>query len=237
MGFIIMTRINDDTMLRDIRDLIQRFDESLVTRVDPAGLTLKSKIPFKLFSLKELLFHRITMLAQVAFDLYEKNKRMPSYILMRSTLETCALGFLLRKKASSFLEDLDIKTFDVFLVKGLSGSRDTNAKYQAVNALTCIDHVDREFKGFRKMYDVLCEYAHLNYLGTLDSFGKIDKKNIWLDLGLELKMPPAAFGLSPFYMSLIIFEEQYDLIADLLDDINKYFDVKKLNINMTHGSI
>ncbi|SCY91464.1 hypothetical protein [Desulfoluna spongiiphila] len=221
-----MNLINEDTILDDLRDLIQRFDESLVRRVDPAGLTLKSKIPFKVLSLKEVLFHRITILAQEAFDLYLQNKRMPSYILMRSTVETCALCFSFRKKCSIFLEDFNVANFDSFLMKGLSGGRIEKAKYQSVNVLTCIDHVDREFEGFRKMYDVLCEYAHPNHLGTLDSLGKFDNEKIWLDLGTELKMPPPAFGLAPFCMSLIIFEEQYNLIGDILRDINKNFDEK-----------
>jgi hypothetical protein len=218
-----LKEINEDTILNDSRELIQRFKESLSSQVDPAGLTLNSKIPFKVLSLKELLFHRITMLAQVALDIYEENKRVPSYILMRSTVETCALCFALRKKMSNFLEDKNLNEFDDFLVKGLSGGRDEKAKHSAVNILTCIDHVDKEYKNFRKMYDVLCEYAHPNYLGTLDSFGKIDRENVWLDLGAEHKMPPAAFGLAPFYMSLLIFEEQYNLIAQKLDDINDYF--------------
>lgn len=219
-----LKEINEDTILEDTRELIQRFEESLSTRVDPAGLTLKSKIPFKVLSLKELLFHRITMLAQVALDLYDQNKRVPSYILMRSTVETCALCFCLRKKISIYIEDHNLDNFDDFLVKGLSGGRDEKATHSSINVLTCVDHVDREFKDFRKMYDVLCEYAHPNYLGTLNSFGKIDRKNVWLDLGSERKMPPAEFGLAPFFMSLLIFEEEYNLIAVLLGDINDHFE-------------
>ena len=219
-----LKEINEDTILEDIRDLLKRFDESLVTRVDPAGLTLKSTIPFKVLSLKELLFHRITQIAVVALELYEQKKRVPSYILMRSTVETCALCFVLRKKCTNFLKDFDVDELDNFLIKGISGGRDDKATHESVNVLTCIDHVNREFNTFRKMYNVLCEYAHPNYLGTLDSFGKYDKDNVWLDLGDESRMPPAQFGLAPFFMSLLIFEEQYNSIAGMLDEINEYFD-------------
>jgi len=222
-----LIKINKSTIQEDLKELVNRFNESLVVRVDPGGLTLKSKIPFKVLSLKELLFHRITMLSQVALDLYLQNKRVPSFILMRSVIETCALCFALRKKTTNFLNDtINIDVFNSFIDKGLSGGRDEKANHQAVNALTCIDHIDREYDGFRKMYDVLCEYAHPNYLGTLDSFGKVDEKNIWLDLGYELKMPPAEFGLAPFFMSLLIFEEQYNLIAGMVEDLNELFEKK-----------
>ncbi len=219
-----LEKINEETILEDLRELISRFEASLPARVDPAGLTLKSKIPFKVLSLKEVLFHRTTTLARIAFDLYNENMRVPSYILMRSIVETCAACYSLRQKISTFLEDLNVDDFDNFLVKGLSGGRDKKAKHQSLNVLTLVDHVDREYEGYRRMYDVLCEYAHPNYLGTLDAFGKVDRDNVWLDLGPELRMPPPAFGLVPFFFSLVVFEEQYNLISDNIGKINECFE-------------
>lgn len=219
-----LQEINEETILEDLRELIARFEVSLPTRVDPAGLTLKSKIPFKVLSLREVLFHRTTTLARAALDLYDENKRVPSYILMRSTVETCAACYALRKKISTFLEESNVDEFDDFLVKGLSGGRDDKAKHRSLNVLTLVNHVDREYDGFRRMYDVLCEYAHPNYLGTLDAFGKVDRDNVWLDLGPELRMPPPAFGLALFFFSLEVFEEQYNIISDDIRKIDEYFE-------------
>ena len=171
-----LKEINEDTILEDIRDLLKRFNESLILRVDPAGLTLKSTLPFKVLSLKELLFHRITDIATSALELYDQNKRVPSYILMRSAVETCALCFVLRKKCEGFIKSPDEDEFDNFLMRGITGGKMEKAKHESINVLTCIDHVDKEFNNFRNMYDVLCEYAHPNYLGTLDSYGKYERK-------------------------------------------------------------
>ena len=219
-----LKEINEDTITADLTDLISRFESSLPTRVDPAGLTLKSKIPFKALSLRELLFHRITMISRTAFNLYLDNKRVPSYILMRSAVETASLCYYIAKKIQLFVDNPNVDELDDLLVKGIAGGRDEKSEHESVNILTCVDHVDREFQDFRKQYDVLCEYAHPNYLGTLDAFGKVDRDNVWLDLGAELKMPPAPFGLIPFFFSLLIFEEQYDKLADCIDDINDYFE-------------
>ena len=49
------------------------------------------------------------------------------------------------------------------------------------------------------------------------------KENVWLDLKDESKMPPPQFGLAPFFMSLLIFEEQYNLVAEKLIEIDKYY--------------
>jgi hypothetical protein len=48
--------------------------------------------------------------------------------------------------------------------------------------------------------------------------------NKWLDLGKEVTNPPAAFGLAPFYFSLLIFEEKYNAIKDLFEAVNEHFE-------------
>ncbi|MEX1664908.1 hypothetical protein [Zhongshania arctica] len=221
-----LKEINEDSIRRDIQELLRRFESSLPTRVDPAGLTLKSKIPFKALSLKELLYHRITSISVSAIELYDQNRRVPAYILMRSALETSALCFMLRKKLEEYLENKDIDQLDDFLMKAVSGGRDQSAKLPAINVLTCIKHVSKDFSNFGTMYKLLCEYAHPNYHGTLASFGTVDQTNIWLDLGVEKIQPPPEFGLVPFFMALLLFEKQYNGCASLIEELSNHFENK-----------
>ena len=216
--------ISEENIRSDIRDLLCRFEACLPDRVDPAGLTLKSKIPFKALSLKELLFHRITSISTAGMEMYEQNRRVPAYILMRSALETSALCYVLRKKLEAYLNDRDIEALDNFLMKAISGGRDEKSKLPAINVLTCIDHLNKEYPDFRRMYDVLCEYAHPNYQGTFAAFGSVDSKNVWLDLGAEHSQPPPEFGLAPFFMALLIFEEHYNMCASLIAEMNEHFE-------------
>ena len=203
---------------------LANFKNSLVARVDPAGLTRRSKIPFKLFSLKELLLHRMTSLVESALTLYESNRRVPSFLVIRGCMETAGSVVYVRKKCERYVENKDLDSFDESLIKGLAGGRDENAKIAAVNVLTLIDKIDNEYQGYRKMYDVLCEYTHPNFFGVLDVFGKIDPKQVWLDLGDEIRKPPAAYGLAPLLMSMTIFEESYNAIDGLGRQINDLLD-------------
>ena len=195
-----------------------------MTRVDAASLTRRSKIPFKIFSLKELLLHRMTALAESALHLYESDRRVPSYLIIRATQETAAAVFNLRGKCSVYLNEKDLDTFDDYLMKGLAGGRDVTAKVTAINVITLVDKVDKEYPGYREMYDLLCEYAHPNFYGVLDAFGKVNAEQLWLDLGDEIQKPRPAIGLAPLLGALSIFEESYNEINDLGKEINDWLD-------------
>lgn len=217
---------SDEFFLERTVELIERFEASLPDRVDPAGMTHKSKLPFKIMSLRELLIHRVTVLSRSALEQYKQELRVPAFILIRSVVETTAVLSRLTSELESFLESKDIDTLDEFLIKGLDGGRkgDERATVASINVMTLVNHMDKQFEGFRNMYDVLCEYAHPNFMGTLDSFGRLDHENIWLDLGKEVTNPPAAFGLAPFYFSLLIFEEKYSAIQGLFEAVNEHFE-------------
>ncbi len=219
-----LQEINEENLLVESKQVVEELQVSLTARVDPASLTKKSKIPFKIFSLREPLFHRITALSDCAIDLYDADRRIASYLIIRACLETTAATYNLRRKCERFLEEPDIDSFDEYLTNGLIGGRDEGAKHIALNILTMIDKVDTEYNGFRKMYDVLCEYAHPNFFGVLDSYAKFDQTNIWLDLGNEIQKPPPQYGLPAFLMSLKIFIDNYNEIDDVGMRVNEYFE-------------
>ena len=214
------------TALSTCKEMVTVFKNSLVERVDAASMTRKSKIPFKIFSLKELLMHRMTALAESALELYESNRRVPSYLIVRATQETAAAVYNLRQKCSVYLDDKDLDALDDYLMKGLAGGRDVTARVAAINVMTLVDKVDREYPGYREMYDLLCEYAHPNFYGVLDAFGKVNAEQLWVELGDEIQKPPPAFGLAPLLGALSIFEESYNEVANLGEQINDWLDQK-----------
>ena len=60
---------------------------SLPDQVNPATLTLKSKLPFKVLSLRELLIHRVSALAVATVDLQDRSNHLAAAILTRSSRE------------------------------------------------------------------------------------------------------------------------------------------------------
>ena len=224
MEMRIPEEFDDEIGLRMARKQVNVIVSSLPERVDAAAFTLNSKLPFKALSLREVLIHRISELAECAMDQYEQRKLVPAFVLTRAAIETVSLIYWLHKKLSEFIESKDIDQLDGFLMKTILGSKDNTTTIESYNVLTAIDHVDKKFENFRKMYDGLCEFTHPNWSGALGAYGKIDRENIWLDLGPDVKSPPLALGLVPFLRGLAIFVEYYNDLERLIRNLNTYFE-------------
>lgn len=134
--------------------------------------------------------------------------------------------FSLHKFVAEFNVDHDIKKLDDFLMKAIMGSRDKSTPFEAVNILTAVDKVDKEFDGLRKMYDCLCEYTHPNWSGALGSFGTYDEERFCLNLGNERSKANFSRGFAPFVQSLVMASEYYNGLGQLILDMNNYFEAK-----------
>jgi len=197
---------------------------SLPQDVKAAAFTMKSKIPFKVTSLREVLVHRVAELSMVAVDLFECNKLVPAFVITRSVVETVALTCWLHQKVSEFLDSKDVEELDDFLMKAMLGSRNGTTPLESYNVLTAVDHMNKEHKGFRKMFDSLCEFTHPNWSGVLGSYGRIDHERLTLTLGSVNSRAPIMLGLSTFTASLKLFEHYYNDLAELLTKLNDHFE-------------
>ena len=162
-------------ILAEARQLAESIASSLPKSVDAASLTLKSKVPFKVLSLRELLIHRVSALASPAVTLFEQGKHVPAVVLTRAVLETVTIVFALHRQLQAFLKTKDVLALDDFLMNCLMASRWENATHQARSILTFVDHVDKKIPGFRQTYDSLSEYAHPNWCGVSGAFGETDR--------------------------------------------------------------
>jgi len=197
---------------------------SLPERVEAADLTINSKLPFKLLSLRELLLHRVSALATPAVDLFEQRSGVAAVVLTRAVVETVAVAFVLHKRMKLFLKTKDRSELDEFLMKCLMGSRWKDASHQAQNVLTFIDHVEKEVPGFRASYEALCEYTHPNWSGVLGAFGKIDKETHTLHLGPTERTTVFATGINALCGSLLTMQHFYNDMVDMVREIDEYFE-------------
>ena len=106
-------------------------------------------------------------------------------------------------------------------MKALFGAKDGRGPAEAVNILTAINHVNKEVENFKNIYDSLSEFAHPNWSGVSGSYSKIDKENIWLDLGIEVREVPLIIGLLPLVGTLEFFKIYYNKMVDVLPDFIK----------------
>ena len=199
-------------------------EASLPAKVEARALTLNSKIPFKTLSLRETLIHRTSALATPAVSLFETENFVAGIILTRAVVETVAVTFGLRREITRFLDHGSVEDFNDFLNAGLVGSRWPNAETPARSVLTLVDHVDREFKGYRETYDSLCEFSHPNWSGVLGAFGTIDYTNHILHLGPREEPQILIIGVTSLAMTLGLFQYAYNDMIDSLHALDNHFE-------------
>ncbi len=204
------------TFLGDAKKLVAEFKQNLPQKVDPASLTLNSKLPFKAMSLREVLLYRMTELTEEAYRLYEAKKNVAAILLTRSALETAAMLYWLHMEISGVVDRSETGSIDQYLMKALFGSKDGKGPVEAHNVLTAIQHLDRKHEKFRTYYDTLSEYAHPNWCGTSGPYSEIDMEKVVLNLGENIRAIPTLTGLVPLVASLEVFKHYYNDIAELM---------------------
>ena len=212
--------------LSEAREYADQLSASLPDRIQIAALTLKSKLPFKAVSIRELLLHRMAALSSAAVDLFEQKRVIPAVILTRAVVETLAVLFTFHERVERFLKDKikNVDAFDAILMSYLLGARDNPEMPTPTNILTLIDRVEVTLPGFRRVYDSLCECAHPNWAGTFGAFGEVDKEKFELKLGPVERSSAYTSGLAALSGSLMLFEHYYNDSADLMYQLNDYFD-------------
>lgn len=230
MDAVDVSTLSDPERLALAKELASNIRGSLPKELYAGSFTLKSKLPYKATSFREVLIHRISDIADVAVDLYESNRLVPAFIATRALVETTAMVYWLHQKSCEFLEKSDEDSYDEFLMKGMLGSKDGTTKHESYNVLTAVDRLDKEFKGLRQMYDTLCEFTHPNWSGVMGSYSRIDEKKYILYLGKEHANPPLAFGLGPLIGGLAIFQDYYNALADVLKAINNRYAQKNAGV-------
>ena len=198
--------------------------QSLPLKIAAASLTLESKIPFKVLSLREILIHRTSALATAAVEMFEQRRLVPAVVLARAIVETVAVTFNLHKQLVEFCDSKDVEKIDDFVSRGLVGERRSDASVKATNVLTLIDHVEKALPGFRQSYDGLSEYAHPNWSGGLGAFGRIDRKALELHLGPSERTSGLMSGVISLLSSLMLFEHYYNAMIGPIKELNDHFE-------------
>lgn len=224
MSAIDVSTLSDSERLALAKQFASTIRNCLPKELHARSFTLKSKLPYKASSFREVLIHRVSDLADVAVDLYESNRLVPAFVITRAVVETTAVVYWLHQKSQEFIEKQDENTFDEFLMKGMLGSKDKTTKYESYNVLTAVDHLDKEFPGLRDMYNTLCEFTHPNWSGVMGSYSIVEKEKYLLHLGKGHHEPPLAFGLAPLIGGLSMFQHYYNELAEVLKSINDHYE-------------
>jgi len=210
--------------LETARALAESFASSLPALVDPAMFTLRSKLPFKAISVRELLIHRVSALADAAILLFERHNYLGGVVVTRSILETVAIAFALERALNRFVRVKDAAALDQYLMRLLLPSGAPDAKHQAMDITGLIDSVDKKVPGFRQTYNDFSECAHPNWSGVFGTFGTIDEGAGLVHLGVSETSTTWGAGVHALVGLLVEFERIYAALPTLITELNSHFE-------------
>lgn len=217
-----MKTLDENSNLSKCLEKVASFKACLPSRVDPASISHKAKIPFSVLTYREALLHRVTELADSAIELFcVPSKAISAIILTRAVHETIALLYVLHFKITKVLSYKELGDFHEYLMTNTFGYR-TDGKDDLPtmpNILGAIDKVDKVLEGsFRKAYESLSEYCHPNCAGVHSAYVKIDKENIWADIGSTHTRESVDPIVGTLLSSLEMFENYYNEISSMMID-------------------
>jgi len=206
------------------KQLSRRLSSNLPKKIEAASLSHYSKLPFKAFSLREALIHRIAELSEVAVELFESEKSVSAIIMTRAVYETTSVLYWLYKSLEKVCTKKDLGNIDEFFMKSLFGSKNGEGSLESYNILTAIDHTDKDFKGYRNAYDSLSEFAHPNWPGLSGAYSKLNREKIILELGKEVVNIPLSVALPLLVGALTLFIDYYNEMETYLLQFNEICD-------------
>lgn len=169
----MMTIRDRQTLLDEALAQTASLRERLVTSITPATISPIAKIPFKVQAFREMLLHRVSDLSDSACILYKNGSTIPAFVLTRAAFETMALMYYFNKSIEKAIKDGTTEAIDTLAMKSLFGTKDKSTEYEAVNILTAISHLEKQFPGLQDMFSFLCEFAHPNYAGVAGAYQDI----------------------------------------------------------------
>ena len=144
MDPIDVFKLSDEERFSLAKQLASSIRSSLPKELYAGAFALKSKLPYKATTFREVLIHRVSDISDAAIDLYDQSRLVPAFIETRAVVETTAMVYWLYQRSSEFVEKADEDSFDEFLMKGMLGSRGDTTKNESYNVLTAVDRLDKE---------------------------------------------------------------------------------------------
>ena len=202
-------RPTDQELIEEVKSLLEGFRSEFVDHLESAHSTPRTRL-LQIFEVwKQLNLRRIVDLADAAIPMFEQSRLVPGCALTLGGFETVAIQYYIHKKMVEHTEKSDPELLHKLFLSALFGRRDDASWPEtAIQVLTAIDHMDKEFKMLRGEYDHLCEYAHPNLKGGFGAYARQEAEELEVNFGSNpLDLDMATWGLVPLHIILVIAAE------------------------------
>lgn len=168
--------------MTDIQSKIDEIRSLKNDRIDHFQYSRKATIPFKVHSFIETMNLRMSDFCDATNLLIRSDHIIPSLNLIRTLFENVAITHrVCSAMVNSFKVNRLTENFNDLIEKLFLGTR-YDEEIQAINILTCIDKLDKEYNGYREYYDALCEFVHPNWDGVGGSYSNLNEQGRVTDI-------------------------------------------------------
>jgi hypothetical protein len=198
------------------KEMTQRLSQSLPESIEVAALGVRSKAPYQLLVVREVLIWRTEELARNACNSLESDDFAVAAILTRAITENAALTWKLKeildKRAGKSAEELNTA-----LMRALAGSSTWEEAPTPYNVLSCLDTLSKTIDGARETYESLSEIAHPNWRGVLGLYSKTDREKFITYFGHGLGGTLAKRQITTALCAALgVFEYAYNTISNAM---------------------
>jgi hypothetical protein len=190
-----------------IEQLVDRLKSCFIDELEEISSDAGAR-PLRLFDVwRQVSLRRIVDLAESAEAFFLQGRLLPGCTLTRSAVETVAIQYAVWKKLGALTDASDYRGIHSLMMSVVFGRRDKGGDWpnKSMNVLTAIDHLDKQFPGFRSEYDRLSEYVHPGLAGGYGVYVRTEGERLRSYFGqnpLRLEMDP--WGRSELERALLV---------------------------------
>jgi hypothetical protein len=173
--------------LDDARATLSAYKELRKHMVKPASNYLVDKPNFELDYFKESVLYRFIELAEATFALLDVGNYLGAITTVRSLQETSCVMCYINELCQYVVENKELTHFTEGMHRLILGWKNDDEFPEPLNVLTLINKVDKKISGYRKYYDILSEYVHPNWHGTMGLFARTGGKKLKVELGRYIR--------------------------------------------------
>ena len=200
--------LTDEQLVEKIEELIDAFRSEFVDHLEGVEQTAKTCL-LRIYEVwRHVSLRRTVDLSDAAKQMFQQRRIVPGCSLSRAVFESVGIQYYIRKKLIEYTDKAEPESIHRLLLSAVFGRKDKSWPERPIQVLTAIDHTDNEFRGFRKEYDRLCEYAHPNLGGGFGTYARQEGERFEVYFGTNPQgLSMGSWGLGSLHLVLTIATE------------------------------
>jgi hypothetical protein len=208
---------NEAEIVRQVNAALARLSSRRQQRVDTHFN--QSKHAWYLAVLQEAILYRIVALGRGAALAWNAENLPTTFLAARALVETIVLAEYINDKLEDLIKNEDLEGIGKLLLHQATSTRNetwlTDAPdAKATNVLTLLNRFDTKvLPGVHRLFDILSERCHPNYLGHWEMFATVDTAAGMAIFSDAKRLDRDRKAMLPAFLLLLLFEKNLNALS------------------------